>query len=178
MKNFAENKLLVYVSSIITLFCIFLFLVIKMQYSIVVNDDMLELVANKYEFSHGRFVTELIGIFFVRLIPSFFAVNIQSFTFISQAVLKSLFYVLLVYIISSAFYRFKQKDICLCLIILLTNFSLFSFLARLDFIWGFDTLMFFFGYVIPFIFFAPPGTKLQIFTYYKKNLPKKTLLYL
>ena len=63
----------------------------KLKYSIVVYDDILDLVINKLSFYHGRFVSEFLAFLLVKGIPEAFDINIQDFALISQNFVKALY---------------------------------------------------------------------------------------
>ncbi len=104
-----KTNTLINILNWIILSCIFLFLVFSLRYSVIVNDDIMDLINNRYSFCHGRFITELISTFIMVIIPNMFNIPLQNFAIVSEGTFKALFTTCLVYIISIAYFLYLPK---------------------------------------------------------------------
>ncbi len=146
MRNILQNRLFFNFVNIVILLAIFVFLLTKLKYSVIINDDMMDIISRTFLFSHGRFISELFGILLIKLIPDILGINYQDFAIV-QGILKSAVFCGLIYVISIAPFRFRQKNISICCYSVLSFFTIFSSLIQMDFVWCFDTYQFFSGYV-------------------------------
>ena len=176
MKNFLNSKFLVNSISTIIILLITIFLLLRLRYAIIVNDDMMDLVSNKWVFFHGRYIMEFLGTFFVIILPQFFNINIQDFAIVSQGIMKIAGFDFLIYSLSSQFYKSNIKNIGFCFIIVFSFFMIFSILVNIDYIWGFDTYQYFFGYIGAIVFFLLFFQKIYDFYLMNKTAEKKDFL--
>ncbi len=166
-----QKRLVIKFFNVTLLFSIFSFLMYKFRYAIVINDDLVDLIAGQYNFYHGRYLTEFISILFIKLIPKYFNINIQNFAIVSEGLVKSLFFIFLLFILKKTFTK-NCKISTLFEIILypLSFFMIFSMLFQLDYINVFDTMQTFMGYIFPFIFFILFWLKLyDVYSVNKKS---------
>ena len=146
VKEIFSDKKVFTIINILILLSMFIFLYNRLRYSVILNDDMMDIITRTFLFSHGRFIFEYIAIVTIKLIPDLFGINYQNFAF-TQGILKSGVFCLLIYTVSLAYYRFKPKDFSICLLTSLSFFTILSVLIQLDFVWSFDTYQFFMGYI-------------------------------
>ncbi len=141
MRNVLQNKLFFNFINIVILFAIFIFLLIRLKYSVIVNDDMIDIIMRTFLFSHGRFIPDLIAILSIKLIPEIFGINYQDFAIV-QGILKSAAFCILIYVISLAPFQFKPKNISICFYTILSFVTIFSTLIQIDFVWCFDLFVY------------------------------------
>lgn len=153
MNKLFLNKLFINLLSGFLLIAIFVFLLLRLKYALVVNDDMSDLITNDFAFYHGRFVTELISLLFVKIIPSALGINIQDFAIVSEGCLKAVVFSYLIYMLGNCLNKFSKRSYLLSFGIILSFLSVFSILISIDFVWAFDMNQFFFGYIGCLIFF-------------------------
>ena len=154
MKNILKNKYIVSTANFAILLFFVVFLTFKLRFAYVMNDDIVDLiVADQPTFYHGRFFSELISFFTVKILPNILKINIQDFAIISEGLFKAVCFVILIHVIGKVFYNDKQYNIFICFLNILTFFTLFSMLFDLNFINCFSTLQFFNGYLSPLILF-------------------------
>lgn len=136
-----------YFLCIISTFCI---VSRTLAYSIIVYDDILDLVINKLTFYHGRFFSEFLAFLLVKGIPEVLNINIQDFALVSQNLVKALIFIWLSILVTNAFFFFKSKEKTLSnvFVYIFTFFFLWIILQKEN---GFvlDTLQFYFGYILP-----------------------------
>ena len=178
MKKLLYSNLYTNLFTGLILIAISIFLFLRLKFSIIVNDDMLDLITNNWELSHGRFIMEPIGVFFARTLPLLLNKNIQDFAIISQGILKILGFVYLLYILSSNFYKSNVKNIAFCLVISFSFFFIFSILIANDYVWCFDTYQVFFGYTAASIFFFLFWQKIYDFYIDNKDINKSDFIYI
>lgn len=154
MKDILKNKYFVSTANFAILLFFVVFLTFKLRFAYVMNDDIVDLiVADQPTFYHGRFFSELISFFTVKILPNILKINIQDFAIISEGLFKAVCFVILIHVIGKVFYNDKQYNIFICFLNILTFFTLFSMLFDLNFINCFSTLQFFNGYLSPLILF-------------------------
>ena len=151
MNSILANKRLLFLLNFITISVMFLFLMSRLKYAVVINDDMNDIITQKFYIPHSRFITGCISQLFVKIIPMLLGINFQDFALISEGILKTLFFIFLVFISNLNKY-FQNKILGLCVNIF-NWFVIFSILFKCDFVWCFDTLEWFFGYIVPVVFY-------------------------
>ena len=136
-----------YFLCIISTFCI---VSRTLAYSIIVYDDILDLVINKLSFYHGRFFSEFLAFLLVKGIPEVLNINIQDFALVSQNLVKALIFIWLSILVTNAFFFFRSKEKTLSnvFVYIFTFFFLWIILQKEN---GFvlETLQFYFGYILP-----------------------------
>ena len=118
MKKIFENSLFINTLNFIILLCMFIFLLIRMKYIYIQNDDICDLVCPGLSFYHGRFFTELFSKFTVFYLPDLLKVDVQDFAIYSEAAVKILLFLSLIYCVSVSYFQFKNKDIKLPVLVL------------------------------------------------------------
>ena len=151
MNSILANKRLLFLLNFITISVMFLFLMSRLKYAVVVNDDMNDIITQNFYIPHSRFITGCISQLFVKIIPMLLGINFQDFALISEGILKILFFISLVYI--SNFNKYFQNKILGLCVNIFNWFVIFSILFKCDFVWCFDTLEWFFGYIVPVVFY-------------------------
>ncbi len=154
MKKLLYNKIIINSFSAIILAVIFIFLLVHLKYPIIINDDMSDLITNKWALHHGRFIMEIIGTFIVIILPKLLNINIQDFAIFSQSIVKASIFSIFLYVLSSQFYKSNIKNLGLSFFICFSFFLIFAILIKNDFVWCFDTYQFFSGYFASTLFFV------------------------
>lgn len=173
MKNIINNRFLSIFLNVSVCIILFLFLFFKFQYEVIANDDLMDLVLGKMYFHHGRIFSELFAKFMVYYLPNLLNVHIQNFAIFSSGIVKSLLFVILC-ALSSSLYFLNKRSIFNSALIVITFFIFLAFLFQLKFMWIFNTFQYYFGYLLPIIYFILLW-KLLINIYIQdKQIDKKT----
>lgn len=131
----------------------FAFIVFKLRYAVIVYDDVLDLITDKYTFTHGRYFLEIIALLLVNGIPKMLGINMQDFAFISQDLVKSVIFVIFSIVVANSFYIFRKKNLLLYpLLYFYTFLFLYTSIVKEN-IFVLYTLQHYFGYIVPLLLF-------------------------
>ncbi len=173
-----KKNIAISIFNIFILMCIFLFMVYKHRYAIVCDDDMMQIIARTYAFFHSRFISEVVVTLIEKQIPEMLNLNYQDFAFISQGIVRSTFFVLLIHCISKAFFKLKEHSrIFYGIFYIISFFMFFSIILKYDFKFSFDNYPAF-NYIIPILYFVLIWYKLAEFYILQKTPDKKDIIYL
>lgn len=151
LNRIKNGKLSNFLICFLTISFLFLFMVLKMKYALVFDDDIREIFSHRYD--HYRYLTTWLIVFFVNLLPKFFNIHVQDFAFISENLFKSVLFSLMIIIITQAFFKFS-KNYKLYPIIYTGVFFYLYFLPFILNFWVYlQVNIFFMGYFFPIIFF-------------------------
>lgn len=143
---------------LISISFVFIYTIIKLKYSVISNDDIVDFIVKKFTIYHGRFFTTYLQLFFIKTLPNFLNINYQDFAIISHASLKSIFITLLdiCFVLPIIFFiknKNKYKDYISSSFLLLGYFIFITLIINLHFNFGIEIAQFFYGYIFPIPFF-------------------------
>ncbi len=171
-----NKKNIKYLNSLVLVF-IFVYMAYKLRYAIVVNDDITDILLGNVKFIHGRYFTELFSVFMVKTLPELLKIHVQNFAFVSEGLTKAGLFTFVIFIIGKCFSgQVKNLNKYNFLIYIFSFFLLVSLLKGLNSI--FDTMQFFCGYIVPFLFFIPLWLRISDYYIFKKSPTKKDIFIL
>ena len=179
LKELIFNKRNIKYLNFFVLIMIFIYMAYKLRYAVVSWDDMLDILVCTYDFTHGRYFTELFNILIIKTIPEILNIPIQNFAFISEGLTKASLFTFVIYIIGKCFSKHdKSLNKYNILVYILSCFIILSFIIPTGDNTIFSTMQFFCGYIVPFIFFIPLWLRISDYYVEKKSPTKKDIVIL
>ena len=148
MQKFFYNKKLMYILNTVCLISLFAYLMMKLRYTVIANDDMMDYFVNNFKFYHGRFIESFVETMLICVLPLKLNQNIQDFAALIQAAMKSIFIIMLAYAYTLTIFKFFKKNILFLFFILLCFFCIIALLNFNHFDYTFNISSFYFGYTL------------------------------
>ncbi len=177
IKKLLTNKIFFTSVNIFCLLLIAIFIYYKFRFSLICNDDIFETMLEQVRFAHGRLFPVTIVYIFIRLIPDIFNINYQDFAFVALF-LKTLITCFLIYTVTLSYFKFKPQNFSIVFLSVITFLTLFSTLIQIDFVWAYDTFIFFIDYIGVVIVYLLAWYKLSDIYINKKPAKKNDIFIL
>lgn len=118
-------------------------------------------------------LTDSLAFLLINKLPVSLGINIQDFAIVSEGVYKAVLFVILSFLIASAFFKFQKKNLFMPILIGLVFFSVMAILTKYALFEYFTTVFTYNEVIVPFIFFFL--FIFYIFNFYvsEKSLQKK-----
>ena len=139
--------------------------------------DILDYILYPYSFSHGRILSELIAVFFIKELPLLLGININDFTFFSKGIIPTINQIAIALLLANTLFRTKKVNLLYPFAFIFCFFNSF-FIIRYNHNIFFEVFAFFVAYIFPLPFFIVFWNKISTLYINKEMAIKKDYTFL